>query len=76
VREIENLGTFAQLEVLHIEERLPGALTMASVRLLIQHCALLKRIEGLRKCRHFNAFLIEQLKREITSHNLDLEIKD
>jgi hypothetical protein len=76
VREIENLGTFAQLEVLHVEELVAEALTMDSVRLLIQHCALLKRIEGLRRCPHFNAPLIEQLKHEITSHNLDLEIKD
>jgi hypothetical protein len=76
VKEIVKLDAFAQLKVLHVEERLAGVLTMDSLQLLIQHCPLLERIEGLKKCPHFNSLLIEQFKRHIISQNFDLEIKD
>jgi hypothetical protein len=74
VKEIVSLGTFKQLEVFHIVEYWPGALTMEALQLLIQHCPRLKRIEGLSSCQLLTGPLVEKLKRKILKQNLDLEI--
>jgi hypothetical protein len=74
VREIINLGTFKKLEVLQVKEIKSGALTMEALHMLIEHCPFLKRVEGLGSCSRLNSHLINELKVEMKSHNLDLEI--
>jgi hypothetical protein len=75
IREIIRLGTFKQLEVFHIEEIWAGVLTMEALQLLLQHCPLLKRIEGLGYCRSVNKLLIRKLKRQILKGNFDLVVE-
>jgi hypothetical protein len=76
LRAIISLGTFKQLEVFRVKERAPGSLTMEALQLLIEHCPLLKRIEGLGRCPKLGIFFIDDLKREILQQNLDLVIQD
>jgi hypothetical protein len=76
VREIIRLGAFQQLAVFHLEEYRIATLTMEALQLLIRHCPLLKRIEGLAECPHFNSLLIKKLKRQILKRNFDLVIED
>jgi hypothetical protein len=75
VREILILGTFTQLEVLHVEESSTGALTVEALQLLIRHCPHLKRIEGLRSCSLLHTFDVAKLKHGLLLQNFDLEIK-
>jgi hypothetical protein len=75
VTDIIKLGTLTQLEVLHVEECWPGALTMEVLELLIQHCPLLNRIEGLRKCPRINRLHIRNLKAKLSKQNIDLLIQ-
>jgi hypothetical protein len=74
VREIISLDTFKQLEVFHIEECSPGALTMKALQRLIGHCPLLRRIEGLERCPNLNP-RVHELMRQISEQNFDLVIE-
>jgi hypothetical protein len=75
LREVISLGTFKQLEMFRVAERAPGALTVEALELLIGHCPLLKRIEGLKYCPNLNRHLINDLRRQILEQNLDLLIE-
>jgi hypothetical protein len=75
VRQIISLGTLTKLEVLHIQELWPGALTEEGLQLLIRHCPLLKRIEGLGYSAHFNYSLIEQVNIQMFEQNYDLVLQ-
>jgi hypothetical protein len=72
IREIISLGTFKQLEEFSVMDNKPGSLTKEGLKLLIGHCPLLKRIEGLSNCPDFNTFLIDDPKRQILKQNFDL----
>jgi hypothetical protein len=75
VREFISLGTFTQSEVFHVHECWPGALTMEALQLLIRHCPLLNRIEGMRFCprvRH----LIPELRKQMLRQTFDLVIEN
>jgi hypothetical protein len=74
VKEVTSLGAFTRLEVFHIEECWPGALTMEALQLLIRHCPRLKRIEGLVNCPRLDKRDITELKRQISEQNYDLVI--
>jgi hypothetical protein len=45
VREILNLGTYKELEVLRVQETEPHLINEKALELLIGHCPLLKLIE-------------------------------
>jgi hypothetical protein len=76
LREVISLGTFKQLETFRVAECAPGALTVEALELLIGHCPLLKRIEGLGHCPNLNRHLIDDLKRGILKQNFDLVIEE
>jgi hypothetical protein len=75
VREIVRLGTLTQLEVLHIEECPLGALTEEGLQLLIRHCPLLKRIEGLSRAPNLKDCFIKHLNIQMLEQNFDLVFK-
>jgi hypothetical protein len=72
VNEILNLGTYKQLEKLHISE---FSSDVEALKLLIGHCPLLKRIEFL-LFAHLQSDVLEELKRQVLSQNFDLKIID
>jgi hypothetical protein len=75
VRDIISLGNLTQLEVFHIRSIDQSPITMEAVQLLLQHCSLLKRIEGLAKSLSLDGNLIVNLEREILEQNFDLAIE-
>jgi hypothetical protein len=74
--EVICLGTLKKLEVFHVEESSPGALTVEALELLIGHCQLLKRIEGLSHCPNLNRSHIYDLKSQVLNQNFDLLIEE
>jgi hypothetical protein len=76
LREVINQGTFQQLEVFRVMERAPGALTVEGLDLLIGHCPLLKRIEGLRSCPKLDIYRVLNLREKILQQNFDLVIEN
>jgi hypothetical protein len=75
VGEIISLGTLTKLEVFHIEEFSPSALTEEGLLLLIRHCPLLKRIDGLRWCPRLSDSFIRHLNIGISEQNFDLVLQ-
>jgi hypothetical protein len=75
VKDIIDLGTFKQLEEFRVEECLPGALTVEALQLLIRHCPLLKRLEGLAIWPLFPKYLIDEMKHQLLKQNVDLVIE-
>jgi hypothetical protein len=75
VKEIRTLGTLTQLEVLHLREYSPWALTVEALQLLIRYCPHLKRIERLGWCPLLDTYDVINLKHEVLVQNLDLEIE-
>jgi hypothetical protein len=75
VREILNLGTYKQLEVLRLHQNRFNSINKKAVEQLIEHCPLLKRIElvgsgdATKKCD------LEELKRQISLQNLNIKLK-
>jgi hypothetical protein len=72
VREILNLGTYKQLELLRVQETTPRLINRKALELLIGHCPLLKRIEvqGNADADDFG-----ELKRQMSLQNFDLKFK-
>jgi hypothetical protein len=73
VKDIISLGNMTQLEVFHIRSIDQAPITMEAVQLLLQHCSLLKRIEGLAESLDGN--LIANLERQMLEQNFDLVIE-
>jgi hypothetical protein len=75
VREILNLGTYKELEVLRVEETARRSITKKALELLIGHCPLLKRIEleGFADASEEHDF--EELKHQILLQNFDFKFK-
>jgi hypothetical protein len=73
MREILNLGTYKQLELLRVED--DDDIDVNALDLLIRYCPLLKRIELVgRRCFRGDDF--GKLKRQILLKNLDLKFKE
>jgi hypothetical protein len=72
VREILDLGTYKQLEVLRLQLTAPRLINMKALELLIGHCPVLKRIEleGTADADDFG-----ELKRQMSLQNFDLKFK-
>jgi hypothetical protein len=75
VREILNLGTYNQLEVLRVQETAPRSITKKALELLIEHCPLLKRIELVAFAGDSEEYDLEELKRQMLLQNFDLKFK-
>jgi hypothetical protein len=75
VREILNLGTYKQLELLRVQELTPRSINKEAVELLIEHCPLLKRIELLGSADDSEKYDLEKFKRQILLQNLNLKLK-
>jgi hypothetical protein len=73
VKDILNLGTCKQLEILRVEERMRYIINVEALQLLIPHYPLLNRIELVR--RIFGRDVFEKLKRQIVLQNFDLKFK-
>jgi hypothetical protein len=74
VRDILNLGTYKQLEILRVGLNMLKNIDAYTLRLLIAHCPLLKRIE-LEGIKVFDRDVVEELKRQIVMNNFDLKLK-
>jgi hypothetical protein len=75
VREILNLGTYKQLELLRVERYYFRSIYKKYLELLIAHCPLLKRIEIVRRAGASEEYDLEELKRQISLQNLNLKFK-
>jgi hypothetical protein len=75
VREILNLGTYKQLELLRVEETTPRSINRKALQLLIGHCPLLKRIELVGTADASEQYDLEQLKRQILLQNFNFKLK-
>jgi hypothetical protein len=75
VKEIINLGTYKQLEILRVDEHSGGYISVNALELLIRHCPLLKRIETVGWCWHFHGDVLCEFKRLIVLENFDLKFK-
>jgi hypothetical protein len=75
MEELARSGALANLEEFCVSEFLPGALTMQALLPLMKNCPHLKTIEGLRYCPLLSENFIQEFKRWILAHNLDLQIK-
>jgi hypothetical protein len=75
VREILNLGTYKQLEVLRVEQTPPHLITKKALELLIGHCPLLKRIELVGTTGDSVEHDFGELKRQMLLQNFDLKFK-
>jgi hypothetical protein len=75
VREILNLGTYKQLELLRVRETIPRLINKKALELLIEHCPLLKRIELVGTAGDSEEYDFGELKRQILLQNFDLKFK-
>jgi hypothetical protein len=74
VTEISNIGTYKQLEILCVNEHWREDIDVKALELLIQHCALLKRIELVGSSLERDVF--GELKGEILLQNFDLKFSE
>jgi hypothetical protein len=75
LREILNLGTYKQLEVLRLQRTGFRLINKKPLELLIEHCPLLKRIEFVGTTNASERYILKELKRQILQKNFDLTIK-
>jgi hypothetical protein len=75
VREVLNLGTYRELEVLRVQEIEPHLINEKALELLIGHCPLLKRIELVGSGASGAEYVFGNLKRQILLQNFDLKFK-
>jgi hypothetical protein len=76
MREILNLGTYKQLELVHIQEPSHDYIDVNALDLLIRHCPLLKRIEVVGRRSFFHGDVFGKLKRQILLKNFDIKFKE
>jgi hypothetical protein len=74
VEDILNLGTYKQLEILHVEECKSNVINIKALQLLIPHCPLLKRIEIVVRSL-LGRDVFGEFKRQIVLQNFDLKFK-
>jgi hypothetical protein len=75
VREILNLGTYKQLELLRVQKTAPRSINRKAVELLIGHCPLLKLIELVGTADDSEECDFEALKHKISLQSLNLKLK-
>jgi hypothetical protein len=75
VKEIINLGTYKQLEILRVEEIWQEDIDVKALELLIQHCPLLKRIALTGGRRSLYRDVFGELKHQILLQNVHLKFR-